>query len=171
MQAPPSWSETRRGRVWSDEHDVPGTKSFAVRAVRAGGASMHRLGLSESVLVFPEHRVFLGDEPLNEAVARLRRTVPEKKLVIEATSLDAALAACHVGFDVVQTERFSAAEIARLVDALSTGAARPLIAAAGGITVDNAAAYARAGADILVTSAPYLARRRDVAVSINRTQR
>jgi molybdenum transport protein len=58
--------------------NVPGTKSYAVRAVRAGGAVMHRLGLSETVLVFPEHRAFLGDEPLRETVRRLRRAAPEK---------------------------------------------------------------------------------------------
>ena len=42
--------------------NVPGTKCFAVAAVRAGGAVMHRLGLSETVLVFPEHRTFLGGQ-------------------------------------------------------------------------------------------------------------
>jgi len=38
--------------------------------------------------------------------------------------------------------------------------------AAGGINSANAEAYARAGADILVTSAPYSAPPRDVAVTI-----
>jgi len=47
---------------------------------------MHRLGLSETVLVFPEHRGFLGDEPLAETVQRLRSAAPEKKLVIEVTT-------------------------------------------------------------------------------------
>ena len=39
-------------------------------------------------------------------------------------------------------------------------------AAAGGINARNAAAYAAAGADILVTSAPYSAPPLDVAVQI-----
>jgi molybdenum transport protein len=42
-----------------------------------------------------------------------------------------------------------------------------LVAAAGGINAGNAAAYARAGADVVVTSAPYLARPRDVQVRIS----
>lgn len=75
------------------------------------------------------------------------------------------------GFDVVQAEKFSPAEVARLLHKLDTIAQRPLIAAAGGVTIDNAAAYARAGADILVTSMPYFARPRDVAVSISPTGR
>src|SRR5262245_32893243 len=73
--------------------NVPGTKRFAVAAVKAGGAVMHRLGLSETVLVFPEHRAFLGDEPLFEAVARLHQAAPEKKLVVEVTTIEAALSA------------------------------------------------------------------------------
>jgi molybdenum transport protein len=43
---------------------------------------------------------------------------------------------------------------------------RPLIAAAGGVNAGNAASYAKAGADILVTSAPYWAKPLDVAVHI-----
>jgi molybdenum transport protein len=44
--------------------------------------------------------------------------------------------------------------------------ARPLIAAAGGVNAANAAAYAQAGADVIVTSAPYLARPCDVQVNL-----
>ena len=40
--------------------NFPGTKEISVKAVLAGGAQMHRLGLSETLLVFPEHATFLG---------------------------------------------------------------------------------------------------------------
>ncbi|RTE92038.1 ModD protein [Bradyrhizobium sp. LVM 105] len=149
--------------------NVPGTKRFAVAAVKAGGAAMHRLGLSETVLVFPEHRAFLGELPLFQAVERLRRAAPEKKLVIEVKTADAALAAAVAGFDVIQAEKFSPAEVAALVKRIAAMAytrARPIIAAAGGINAANAAAYAEAGADVLVTSSPYLANPRDVQVRI-----
>jgi molybdenum transport protein len=46
-------------------------------------------------------------------------------------------------------------------------APRPLVAAAGGINAANAAGYARAGADVLVTSAPYTARPLDVKVTMD----
>ena len=146
--------------------NVPGAKSYAVRAIRAGGAAMHRLGLSETVLVFPEHRVFLGAAPLHEITERLRRAAPEKKLVIEVTSVGDAVAAAAAGFDVVQTEKFTPEQVANLRDQLRSRETRPLIAAAGGINAGNAAAYALAGADILVTSAPYLARPCDVQVKL-----
>ncbi len=146
---------------------VPGTKSFAVAAVRAGGATMHRLGLSETILVFPEHVALLRDAALSDVAACLRHAAPEKKLVIEVTSIEGALAARDAGFDVVQTEKFSPADVAVLVARLSAWPGRPVIAAAGGINASNAAAYAAAGADVLVTSAPYMARPQDVQVRIS----
>ena len=150
--------------------NVPGTKRFAVAAVKAGGAVMHRLGLSETVLVFPEHRAFLGEKMLAESVDRLRRAAPEKKLVVEVNTLQEAVVAASVGFDVIQAEKFTPAEIAALVKRMALMAAErssyPVIAAAGGINAGNVGAYALAGANIVVTSSPYLARPRDVQVRI-----
>lgn len=145
--------------------NTPGTKRFAVAAVKAGGATMHRLGLSETVLVFGEHRGFL-DEPLAATVARLRATLPEKKLITEVASIDAALAAADAGFDVLQLEKFAPADVATLIQQLAARPSRPVVAVAGGVNVGNAAAYAEAGAEVLVTSAPYTAKPRDVQVRI-----
>jgi molybdenum transport protein len=145
---------------------APGTRAFALAAIKAGGAIAHRAGLSETILVFPEHRVFLGGEPLAEMAQRLRRGAPEKKLVIEAKTLEDALAAVDAGFDVVQTEKFSPERVAELARHAARRASRPVIAAAGGVNVGNARAYVEAGADVLVTSAPYLAPPCDVAVTI-----
>ncbi len=146
--------------------NVPGAKVLAVAAIKAGGATMHRMGLSESILVFPEHRVFCGDRDLATVARDLRTHAPEKKLVIEVNSAAEGVAAATAGFDVIQAEKFTPDMIAQLADSLATIAPRPLIAAAGGINPDNAAAYVRAGADILVTSWPYTARPADVSVQI-----
>ncbi len=89
--------------------------------------------------------------------------------MIAATTIAAALAAAGAGFDVIQAEKFSPAEISALCGQLAGGRRHPVIAAAGGVTAENAAAYATAGADILVTSSPYLARPRDVQARITRS--
>jgi molybdenum transport protein len=149
--------------------NIPGTKRFAVAAVKAGGAVMHRLGLSETILVFPEHRAFLRDVPLPELVGQLRRAAPEKRLVIEVTNFQDAVEAAVAGFDMIQAEKFAPAELASLVARMKAMASvwnRPVVAAAGGIRAENVAAYAQAGADIVVTSSPYLAPPRDVQVRI-----
>lgn len=145
----------------------PGTRAAAVRAVHAGGGQMHRLGLSESILIFPEHRVFLGGE--DEALARiaaLKRQHPGRTLTAETGTVDQAEAVARAGIDIVQLERLSPDE-ARAVRERTAGLTpRPLIAAAGGVDESNAAAYAAAGCDILVTSSPYFARPTDVRVRI-----
>ncbi|TAK47240.1 MAG: ModD protein [Xanthobacteraceae bacterium] len=148
--------------------NVPGTKGLAVAAVKAGGGVMHRLGLSETILLFAEHRMFRPNAGLDDLAHGLRLHAPEKKLVIEVHSIDEAIAAAQAGFDVIQTEKFTPSTVAEVVTALAAIAPRAVIAATGGINLDNAAAYAQAGASVLVTSWPYTAQPRDVAVTIGR---
>ena len=59
--------------------NFPGTKEASIKAILAGGGIPHRLGLSESLLLFPEHRAFAPANDTNIAVARLRACCPEKK--------------------------------------------------------------------------------------------
>jgi molybdenum transport protein len=147
--------------------NTPGVKGFAVAAVKAGGAVMHRLGLSETILVFPEHRAFLPDDSLANIAARLRLAAPEKKLVIEIGGVEDGIAAAEAGFDVIQAEKFAPAAIAELVAGTRALARPPIIAAAGGVKEANARDYALAGAHVLVTSAPYSAAPSDVSVRIS----
>ena len=143
--------------------NVPGTKALSVKAVRAGGATMHRLGLSESMLLFPEHRMYLDETPA-AIVARIRRAEPERKLVVEVVTVEDAIIWAGAGAEVLQLEKFSPESVAECRDALERLGFEPVLAVAGGIRADNAAAYVRAGADLLVTSAPYTAPPRDVQV-------
>jgi molybdenum transport protein len=75
------------------------------------------------------------------------------------------------GADVLQLEKFTPDALAACITALAQRErlVRPLIAAAGGIRADNAAAYVAAGADLLVTSAPYAAPAKDVQVNFRST--
>lgn len=145
---------------------VPGAKALSIKAILAGGAVPHRLGLSETILVFDEHRRFLKDLQAAEIVARLRRTVPEKKIVVEVATVDDGVAWAAAGADVIQAEKFSPNDIAALVQRLRAAGSTTVVAAAGGIGPDNAAAFAVAGATVLVTSAPYTAKPRDVQVHL-----
>ncbi|WP_176083015.1 ModD protein [Martelella sp. HB161492] len=143
---------------------IPGTRALSAKAVLAGGAQLHRTGLSETLLVFPEHRA-IAQQPLAAQIGCLKRNCPERKIVVEVKSADAALAAVDAGADIVQLEKFNPAQIAALMAAETPDLAAKLIAA-GGINADNAAAYAGTGVAVLVTSAPYTARPCDVQVTI-----
>ncbi len=144
----------------------PGTRVLAAKAVRAGGGVMHRLGLSETLLVFPEHRVFLAATELATALSALRMAQPEKRLVVEVGNDDEALALARAGAEVLQLERYTPAALAALRARLHGDGLQVKLAPAGGVTLANALEYARAGADLLVTSAPYFAPPADVQVHI-----
>lgn len=147
---------------------VPGTRALSAKAILAGGATLHRTGLSDTVLLFPEHRAVAGGETaLAGQIATLRHACPERTVVVEVKSVDDALAAARHGADVLQLEKFLPEQVAEVAARLPA-TAPTCLAAAGGIGVGNAADYARAGARVLVTSAPYTAPPADVAVTIAR---
>ena len=142
----------------------PGTRAVAVKAIIAGGAVPHRLGLSETVLVFAEHLAFAGHRPLAALIKDLKRHCPEKKVVMEVSDLDRALAAADAGVDVLQLEKFSPEQVEETARALRDW--NGVLAAAGGVNAGNAGLYVKAGARVLVTSAPYWAPPKDVSVKI-----
>ncbi|KAA0686658.1 ModD protein [Azospirillum brasilense] len=143
--------------------NFPGAKDLSVKAVLAGGAVMHRLGLSETILVFAEHRAFLSGPP--EAwIADLRRRAPEKTIVVEVDTVADAIAFACAGADVLQLEKRTPEEARAVVEATRNLPRPPVVAAAGGVTEDNAAAYAAAGCPLLVTTAPFFGRPADVKV-------
>ncbi len=156
----------RRGHpdalVAGTRKNAPGSRRLAVKAFRAGGAIMHRNGLSETLLVFAEHRLFLGGERPQETIRRLRRQCPEKRVVVEVATPEEALQWADA--DVLQLERFAPEAVAEVTAALAARGAETIVAATGGINAGNAEAYARAGARLLVTTAPHLAPPRDVQV-------
>jgi molybdenum transport protein len=142
----------------------PGTKALAVKAVRSGGGAMHRLGLSETLLLFHEHRLFL-DEPAGATVARLRASQPERGLVVEVADEREALTWAEAGAPVLQLERFEPDRVRALGETLAARGLTPILAIAGGVHAGNAVAYAAAGAGLLVSSAPYHAPPKDVKVA------
>jgi len=143
--------------------NVPGTKALSVKAVRVGGATMHRLGLSESLLLFPEHRLYLKESPA-EIVSRIKRHELEKKLAVEVSNLAEAILWAQAGADILQLEKFTPDAVAECRAKLENEKLYPMLAAAGGIRAENASSYVTAGADLLVTSAPYTAPPKDVQV-------
>ncbi|MCU0837249.1 MAG: ModD protein, partial [Rhodospirillales bacterium] len=112
---------------------VPGAKRLSIAALIAGGGVPHRLGLSETILIFAEHRVFLGECTCPETVARLRRGAPEKTIVVEVAAVAEGVSWAEAGADVVQTERFPPSMVAELAARLRAVSPRTVIAAAGGI--------------------------------------
>ena len=144
----------------------PGGKALSIKAALAGGASIHRLGLSDSILVFEQHRVFVDD--FIGLIPVMAERFPEKKIAVEANSFEEAIAYVKAGTDVVQCERFEYDELEKFVK-IARGINQSVkIAAAGGINASNAAEYAATGVDILVTSWVYFGKPEDIKIVISR---
>jgi molybdenum transport protein len=94
---------------------------------------------------------------------------PEKFVLIEADDEADALAAVIAGADGVRLDKMTPAQLTALVPHLREARAggHLTLNAAGGIRVDNAAAYAATGVDILVTSNLYTAPAADYAARMH----
>jgi molybdenum transport protein len=147
---------------------VPFTRQLSMKAVIAGGGEIHRLGLSDTIMLFDEHRAFL-EQPtdLKALIAKVKERTPERAVMVEVSSEADAFEAAEAMADVIQLEKFVPAAVAQVVQGIRKRIdGRPIIAAAGGINAQNAGDYAKAGADTLVTSAPYYAKPMDIQVCI-----
>ena len=145
--------------------NIPGTKLLALSAVINGGGIIHRGGTAETILLFANHRRFFP-EPDNweKQIALLRTEAPEKKVIAEADEMDEAKKALAAKPDVLQLDKFTPEDVAEVVKLAADLAPECTISAAGGVNKDNSAIYAKAGAKLLVSSAPYYAKPSDVKV-------
>jgi len=154
-------------KVSTTRKNIPGTKALALSAVLNGGGIIHRGGASETVLLFANHRAFLNFDNSVEAwkkvVGKLRTEAPEKKIIVEADTMDEVKAIIPSQPDIIQLDKISPAGVREAVN-LAKGSC--LISAAGGVNAENAADYAEAGAGLLVTSSPYYAKPSDVKVKL-----
>lgn len=155
-----------RVKVAGTRKHPPYLKKVALKALVAGGGVAHRTGLSDTVLLFREHLLF-EDSP-EAAIAGLRLECPERKIVCEAHDTDFALALARAGADAVQMDKMPAAELADCARQCRAINPRVLIVAAGGLRAENAASYAEAGADVLVSSWMYFGPPADIGVAFQR---
>lgn len=145
----------------------PGTKKIAIKAIMAGGALPHRLGLSETVLVFKQHTAFLGGlEPLLALIGDMGLKARETKIIIEAESIEEALLIARSSAHVVQLDKIAPPLLSEAVSAIRSINPDIIISAAGGINEANAAQYAASGIDIIVLSSVYFGKPADMGATI-----
>lgn len=159
-------SVNSHARVAVTRKHIPGTKVMSINAVLAAGGIIHRCGLSDSVLVFDQHRD-LADDP-DAAIARLIAAEPERKIAVEVDNPEDGLHYAELGADIIQCERFTPEMLEPFVKQIHSLYPRVIVNAAGGVKGENAAAYAASGVDVLVTSWPYSAAPSDIKMRFTR---
>ncbi|MFZ4518356.1 MAG: carboxylating nicotinate-nucleotide diphosphorylase [Microthrixaceae bacterium] len=157
--------EAARGggaRVWDTRKTIPGLRSLAKAAVRAGGGRNHRGNLSDWLLIKDNH---LGGTSITEAVAVARDRWPGRTVHVECDTLEQCVEALEAGADAVLLDNMTPEEAQACVAAAEVRQGglprRTLLECSGGITLDTVAAYSAAGVDMvsvgaITNSAPVL---------------
>ncbi|GAA4548468.1 carboxylating nicotinate-nucleotide diphosphorylase [Amycolatopsis samaneae] len=126
---------------------LPGLRLLQKYAVRRGGGVNHRLGLGDAVLIKDNHVVAAGS--VTAALAAAREHAPELPCEVEVDDLAQLEEALAAGADEILLDNFSPELCARAVERRDEVSPKARLESSGGLTLDRAAAYARAGVDYL----------------------
>jgi nicotinate-nucleotide pyrophosphorylase (carboxylating) len=141
-------------RILHTRKTAPGLRSLDIAAVLAGGGARHRADLAQEVMVKDNHWQALrrAGGNLSAALAEARaRGVTSLQVEVESVAqLEEAVSAGATRLLVDNQSPDTLRQWAGLARRLRSGLE---IEATGGITLENARAYAEAGADFISTGA------------------
>jgi len=127
---------------------VPGLRVLDKYAVRAGGATNHRMTLSDLAMIKDNHIKLAGG--IASAVARLRARCPGLRIEVETESLDDVREALAAGADVIMLDNM-APHLMR--EAVAVIAGRCKTEASGNVRLDNVREIAATGVDYISVGA------------------
>jgi nicotinate-nucleotide pyrophosphorylase (carboxylating) len=153
-----------RCRVLDTRKTAPGMRALSKLAVRAGGASNHRFGLSDGVLIKDNHLAAVGGD-IRAALRRVREESPRLvKVEIELTSLDQLEDAVAGGADMVLLDNMNDANVAEAVRRLR---GRVPVEVSGGVTLERLPKLAALGVDFVSMGAlTHSARAMDLSLEL-----
>jgi len=133
-------------RILDTRKTIPGLRELEKMAVRAGGATNHRMGLFDAVLIKNNHITAAGS--VRAALEATRNAkVPIQIEVRTRTELEEAL---DCGAKRLLLDNLSPSEAK---DWIRYIAGRATVELSGGITIDTVRAYAETGADFISVGA------------------
>jgi len=139
---------------------TPGLRELEKYAVRCGGATNHRLGLFDGVLIKDNHLRLAGS--IGEAIARARAT--GLAVEVECDTLDQVAEALDAGADRILLDNMNLDELG---EAVALVGSRAETEASGGVTLDTVRAIAETGVDFVSVGAlTHSARSLDVSLEV-----
>ncbi|MGB0990646.1 MAG: ModD protein [Halarcobacter sp.] len=135
----------------------PFSKKFCINSILNGGAMPHRLGLSETILFFKQHReIYSSNKEFYQQINKYKKMAPEKKIIVESSCFDDIKALMQYGVDVIQIDKASLELIEEVIEYKNRYCYENInILAAGGINISNVQEYAKTGVNGIVTSSLY----------------
>jgi nicotinate-nucleotide pyrophosphorylase (carboxylating) len=123
---------------------TPGLRTLEKFATRMGGALNHRLSLSQAALIKDNHIIAAGS--ITAAFAATKKKFPGKPIEVEVDSIDQLKEVIELKPDVILLDNMSV-ELCK--EAVVIVAGKVKLEASGGLTIENAKAYANTGVDYL----------------------
>ena len=117
-------------------------------AVRMGGGVNHRMSLSDAALIKDNHVVAAGG--VTAAFKAVREKYPQTSVEVEVDTLEQLQDAINAGADVILLDNMSVEETRAAVE---MAGGKTKLEASGGLTLENAKAYASTGVDYLAIGA------------------
>jgi nicotinate-nucleotide pyrophosphorylase (carboxylating) len=127
---------------------TPTLRALEKYAVRAGGATNHRVGLFDAVLIKDNHVRLAGG--IHGAVAAVRARQPGAPIEIEAQSMSQVDEALAARVETVLVDNLSLEEIQ---EAVRRARGRAKVEISGGVTLERLAGLAVTGADFVSSGA------------------
>jgi len=127
---------------------TPGMRLLEKYAVRMGGGTNHRMSLSDAALIKDNHIAAAGG--VAQAFTKVRAEFPTSEIEIEVDTLDQLREVLPLKPDLVLLDNMSPAQCA---EAVSIVAGATKLEASGGISLENAKAYASTGVNFLAIGA------------------
>jgi nicotinate-nucleotide pyrophosphorylase (carboxylating) len=127
---------------------TPTLRALEKYAVRAGGATNHRTGLFDAVLIKDNHIRIAGG--VTAAIAAVRNRLPGRPIEVEADTLDQVDEALRAGVDTILVDNMQTADIRTAVERVNGRAA---VEISGGVTLERIPELAATGADFVSVGA------------------
>jgi nicotinate-nucleotide pyrophosphorylase (carboxylating) len=127
---------------------TPTLRAVEKYAVRAGGATNHRFGLDDAILIKDNHIRLAGG--VAQAMARTRAARHELPIEIEAQSLEQVDEALAAGADIILVDNLP---IDQVREAVRRIARRAKVEISGGVTLERIPELASTGADYVSVGA------------------
>ena len=135
-------------KVRDTRKTTPGYRLLEKYAVRMGGGTNHRMSLSDAALIKDNHIAAAGG--VVAAFAKVREKFPTTEIEIEVDTLDQLREVVPQKPDLVLLDNMSPAQCA---EAVAIVAGKFKLEASGGISIENARAYALSGVDFIAVGA------------------
>ena len=132
---------------------TPGWRNLEKYAVAAGGASNHRIGLYDRIMIKDNHRELAGlegEKGITRSVQRSREKYPELEIEVEADNLDEVREAVESGAEYVLLDNMTDAQMS---EAVKINAGRAKLEASGGIMLERIPRIGRIGVDFVSVGA------------------